>query len=198
MDIKKTITKLLSPETYTERVVFIALGIYCIDRALFFLANSYNTYLRISLAIFSIAVGVVVLVKFGRKFKVNALRIGLFGLGLWLIADGVFNTIFFIRDLNIIRVTFSFGVGTALMIGGIKRGSAEKEMGLFLLGLHIVLIAVSQMIIVYDIVDYSGYYKFYRFVIPVLLFVAGTLVIVRQSEEKIVNDDIQNDITDIK
>ncbi len=192
MDIKKTFTKLLSPETYTERGVFIALGIFCIDRALFLLANSYNTYLRISLAIFSVAIGVIVLVKFGRKFKSSILIKGLFGLGLWLIADGLFLVIPSMQRL--FSNAFSFGVGMVLMVGFMERGSVKKEMGLFLLGFYFLLSMTSGMTSGWG----YNYYIFFRFAHPILLLVSGVLLIFGRSDESIVGDDVLEDISNIK
>lgn len=202
MDLQEIFAKLNSPDSYSEKFIFIALGIYCLGRVLLPFINfsgfeSIFFFLHYLTALFGIALGAVILSKFARKIKGDFMRQGLFGLGLWLVAEGLVVLIPSFEDVFLLKMAVSFGAGAMLMIGLVSKNKVREEMGLFLLGLYLFLYVIFRVINMFGFLD-DYYGQFSRYGCIFLLFMASLLLILRRSDESMLKEDVCGENPDVE
>lgn len=202
MDIQEIISKIRSPETLSERFILVALGIYCVSRALlsfmsFVGLRSIFSPLLYLTALFGVVLGIVVIIKMGGKIKDDFLRLGFLGLGLWLIAGGLSVFIPSAEVLYFIGMAFSFGAGALIMIGAINRDVVMRSAGLFVLGLYLFLNVATVMVNVFFVWD-EHTWIYIGFGLTALLFTAGLFLMLWRSNGVIIEEDIGGDAPTIE
>lgn len=202
MDIQEKFSKKRSPETYGERSIFVALGIYSISKALLSFINftgfrSIFFFLHYSTALFGIVVGLVAVVRFGRKIRGDFLRQGLFGLGLWLIVEGLSSLFPPAEIIYFLKMALSLGAGIFIMIGALNRDMVRRVAGLFLLGFYLILNVVAKIIDIFYV--WNNYAQIsIGFALIFLLFISGLLLLLRRSDEGIVGGDVCGENPDVE
>ncbi|GEM_PF-3523633 len=197
MDIHEIFSKIRSPETYGERSIFVALGIYSISKALLSLINftgfrSIFFFLHYSTALFGIVVGLVAVVRFGRKIKGDFLRLGLFVLGLWLIVEGLTSLFPPAEIIYFLKMALSLGAGIFIMIGALNRDMVRRVAGLFLLGFYLFFNATNIIINIFYAWD-KNVQIFIGFAFATLLFAAGLLLMLGLPSGGVLKGNINKD-----
>ncbi|MBN1572446.1 MAG: hypothetical protein JW984_04535 [Deltaproteobacteria bacterium] len=202
MDIQEAFSKIRSPETLSEKTVFVSLGIYCVSRALLSFINftgfrSVFFLLLYLTALFGIVVGLVMIIKLIGKIKDDFLKLGFLGLGLWLIAEGLSVFIPSVKEMYFLKVALSFGAGALIIIGAVNREVVRQAAGIFLLGFYLFLNGITVIVNIFYAWD-ERIQIIIGFAFISLLFMAGLLLMLGWPGGGIIEEDNYDDVPKIE